>query len=152
MEGLSRRRRTGQGLAQRARIVLLAAEGLENKAIAHRTGAVENTVGKWRRRFAEKRVDGLLDEARSGRPREIGDDEIAETVRQTLEATPRGSTHWSLRAMAEGRRPCALDHPSHLESLRPSAAPHGELQAVERSPVRREGAEWAIKNGCRGNL
>jgi transposase len=57
---------------------------------------VENTVGKWRRRFAEKRVDGLLDEPRSGRPREIGDDEIAETIRLTLGATPRGATHWSL--------------------------------------------------------
>jgi hypothetical protein len=47
LEGLSRRRRTAQGLAQRAQIVLLAADGLENKAIAHRTGVVENTVGKW---------------------------------------------------------------------------------------------------------
>ena len=101
LEGLSRRRRTAQGLAQRAQIVLLAADGLENKAIADRTGAVENTVGKWRRRFAEKRLDGLLDEPRPGRPREIGDDEIAETVRLTLETTPKGATHWSMRSMAE---------------------------------------------------
>src|SRR3546814_12121582 len=58
LEGLSRRRRTAQGLAQRAHIVLLAAAGLDNKAIAHRIGAVENTVGKWRRRFAEQRPHG----------------------------------------------------------------------------------------------
>src|SRR6195256_2969453 len=113
LEGLSRRRRTAQGLAQRAQIVLLAADGLENKAIAERGGAVENTVGKWRRRFAEKRLDGLLDEPRPGRPREIGDDEIAETVRLTLETTPKDATHWSLRSMAE-----AVDHaPSTIHRI-----------------------------------
>jgi transposase len=62
LEGLSRRRRTPQGLAQRAQIALLAANGLHNKAIADRTRAVENTVCRWPRRFAEKRLDGLLDE------------------------------------------------------------------------------------------
>jgi transposase len=139
LEGLSRRRRTAQGLAQRAQIVLLAADGLENKAIAERAGAVENTVGKWRRRFAEKRLDGLLDEPRPGRPREIGDDEIAETVRLTLETTPEDATHWSLRS---SRRSRALDHPSHLESLRPAAAPRGKLQAFDRSPVRGEGTRY----------
>src|SRR3546814_13317624 len=82
-------------------MVLLAAAGLDKKAIAHRIGAVENTVGKWRRRFAEQRLDGLYDEPRSGRPREIGDDEVAETIRLTLETTPRGAPHWSLRSMAE---------------------------------------------------
>jgi len=113
LEGLSRRRRTAQGLAQRAKIVLLAAEGLENKAIARRTGTVENTVGKWRRRFAERRLDGLLDEPRAGRPREIGDDEIAETIRLTLETTPKGATHWSLRSMAG-----AVDHaPSTIHRI-----------------------------------
>jgi transposase len=113
LEGLLRRRRTAQGLAQRAQIILLAADGLENKAIAHRTGTVENTVGKWRRRFAEQRLDGLLDEPRPGRPREIGDDEIAETIRLTLETSPKGATHWSLRSMAD-----AVDHaPSTIHRI-----------------------------------
>jgi len=113
LEGLSRRRRTAQGLAQRAQIVLLAAEGFENKEIAHRTGAVENTVGKWRRRFARERLNGLYDEPRSGRPREIGDDEITETIRLTLETTPRDATHWSLRSMAH-----AVDHsPSTIHRI-----------------------------------
>ena len=85
LEGLVRRRKTGQGLARRARIVLAAAEGLENKAIVARTGADANTVGKWRRRFAERRLDGLYDEPRPGTPRQIGDDAIAELVRRTLE-------------------------------------------------------------------
>jgi hypothetical protein len=61
----------------------------------------------------EKRLDGLLDEPRPGRPREICDDEIAETVRLTLETTPKDATHWSLRPMAE-----AVDHaPSTIHRI-----------------------------------
>lgn len=100
LESLASRRKTAQGLAQRARIVLLAAEGAENKDISIRVGAAPNPVGKWRRRFAEHRLDGLLDEPRPGAPRQIGDDAIAETIRLTLETTPRDATHWSLRSMA----------------------------------------------------
>ena len=74
---------------------------MENKAISLRVGAAPNTVGKWRRRFAEHRMAGLYDEPRPGAPRQIGDDEVAEVVRQTLEATPRDATHWSLRSMAK---------------------------------------------------
>lgn len=58
--GLARRRRTAQGLAQRTQIVLLAAEGVENNTIAERMGAAQNTVGKWRRRFAEHRLEGFM--------------------------------------------------------------------------------------------
>ncbi len=100
LEGLARRRRTAQGLARRARIVLLASERLENKMIAAELGATADTVGKWRRRFAERRLEGLYDEPRPGAPRRIGDDAIAETVRRTLEETPADATHWSLRSMA----------------------------------------------------
>jgi transposase len=90
----------GAGLARRARIVLAAAAGLENKAIGQALDADENTVSKWRRRFGERRLDGLYDDPRSGAPRRIGDDEIAETIRLTLETTPSDATHWSLRSMA----------------------------------------------------
>jgi transposase len=100
LESLASRRKTAQGLAQRARIVLLAAEGAQNRDISLRVNAAPNTVGKWRRRFAERRIDGLLDEPRPGAPRQIGDDDVAEVIRQTLETTPRGATHWSLRSMA----------------------------------------------------
>jgi transposase len=58
-----------------------AADGRENKTISQALGAGQKTVGKWRQRFAERRVDGRYDEPRSGAPRRIGDDEIAETVR-----------------------------------------------------------------------
>src|SRR3954447_25242604 len=101
LESLARAQKTGQALARRARIVLAAAAGLENKAICVAVGADANTVSKWRRRFAERRLDGLLDEPRPGAPRTIGDEEIAETIRLTLEARPPGATHRSLRSMAE---------------------------------------------------
>ena len=100
LEGLAGRRRTSQGLARRARIVLAAAEGLQNKEIAAALGSDPNTVGKWRRRFAEQGLDGLYDEPRPGAPRQIGDAAIAETVRKTLEETPPNATQWSLRSMA----------------------------------------------------
>jgi transposase len=101
LESLARAHKTGQAMARRARIVLAAAAGLENKAICLEIGADANTVSKWRRRFATARLDGLLDEPRPGAPRRIGDDEIADAVRLTLEATPPGATHWSLRSMAK---------------------------------------------------
>lgn len=101
LESLVRRRQTAQGLARRAEIVLLAADGLQNKEIVVRLGKDANTVGKWRCRFAEHGLDGLYDEPRPGTPRKIGDDEIAETVRKTLEETPVDATHWSLRSMAK---------------------------------------------------
>ena len=101
LESLVRRRQIAQGLARRAEIVLLAADGLQNKEIVVRLGKDANTVGKWRRRFAEHGLDGLYAEPRPGTPRKIGDDEIAETVRKTLEETPVDATHWSLRSMAK---------------------------------------------------
>lgn len=101
LESLDRAQKTGQAMARRARIVLAAAAGLENKAICIKVGADANTVSKWRRRFAAHRLDGLLDEPRPGTPRKIGDDAIADTIRLTLETIPSGATHWSLRSMAK---------------------------------------------------
>ena len=100
LESLARAQKTGQAMARRARIVLAAAAGLENKAICVDVGADANTVGR-RRRFATHRLDGLLDDPRPGTPRRIGDDAIADTIRLTLETTPPGATHWSLRSMAK---------------------------------------------------
>jgi transposase len=101
LESLARRRSTGQALALRSRIVLAAAEGVHNGLIAERLGIFRGTVGKWRERFARDRLAGLYDEPRPGAPREIGDDEIADTIRRTLETRPPGRTQWSLRSMVE---------------------------------------------------
>jgi transposase len=100
LEGWARRRKTAQALALRARIVLRATEGLSNTAVADELGVAKHTVGKWRERFARRRVDGLLDEPRPGAPRRIDDDEIAALVDRTLSERPEGATHWSLRTMA----------------------------------------------------
>jgi transposase len=100
LESWARRRKTAQGLALRARIVLRAADGLSNTAIAAELATGKHTVGKWRERFARLRTDGLLDEPRPGAPRRIGDEQVAELIDRTLSERPQGATHWSLRSMA----------------------------------------------------
>jgi transposase len=101
LESWARRRKTAQALALRARIILQAAAGLTNTAIAAELGVAKHTVGKWRERFARQRADGLLDEPRPGAPRRIGDEQIAALVDRTLSERPKGATHWSLRTMAK---------------------------------------------------
>src|SRR5215213_3493502 len=100
LEAWTRRRTSAQALAQRARIVLLAAEGLANTEIAERLGVARATAATWRARFAEHRLDGLLDEPRPGRPRTITDEQVEEVIVKTLETTPKDATHWSTRSMA----------------------------------------------------
>ena len=99
-ESRVRRRKSSHGAARRARTILLAADGFSNTAIAERLGVSRLTVGIWRRRFAERRLEGLDDEPRPGAPRKIGDDKIVEVVTRTLETVPQDATHWSRRSMA----------------------------------------------------
>ena len=80
LERQVRRRRVAHALAERCRIILRCADGLASKAVAAELGVHEHTVGKWRRRFLEDRVDGLLDEARPGRPRTIDDEQVAAVI------------------------------------------------------------------------
>jgi transposase len=101
LESWSRRRKTAAGLARRAAIVLECAKGRDNTSVAADLRLSKATVGKWRKRFAHDRVDGLLDEQRPGAPRQIDDDRIEEIVRRTLETTPKGATHWSTRELAK---------------------------------------------------
>jgi transposase len=100
LQAWARRRTSAQALAQRSRIVLLAAEGLKNTEIAERLGVSRNMAATRRARFAERRLDGLLDEPRPGRPRTICDETVEEVIVKTLETTPRDATHWSTRSMA----------------------------------------------------
>lgn len=100
LEVWTRRRTSAQALAQRSRIVLLAAEGLTNTAIAERLGVHRPMVTKWRSRFAEHRLEGLTDEPRPGRPRTVTDEQVEEVIVKTLETTPKDATHWSTRSMA----------------------------------------------------
>jgi transposase len=100
LETLARRGKTTQRLATRAKIVLLCAEGRTNRDVAHHVHVCEKTVGKWRERFRQKRLDGLADEPRPGTPRTLLDHKVEEVVTATLEGPPRGATHWSTRTMA----------------------------------------------------
>jgi len=81
--------------------VLKSAEGLSDTDVAKALHTGNATVGKWRRRFIEKRLDGLVDRPRPGAPRKISDDKVEDVVVKTLETTPKGKTHWSTRAMAK---------------------------------------------------
>jgi transposase len=101
LKSLAARRNTAQALALRARIVLGCAEGHQNKEVAARLQVDKATVGKWRRRFVEQRLDGLQDEPRSGAPRTIDDARIEAVIVRTLESTPPAATHWSSRGMAK---------------------------------------------------
>jgi transposase len=96
----SRRAKSSQALAQRCRIVLGCADGKSNQVVAAETGVWPQTVGKWRRRFLESRLEGLADEQRPGAPRKIGDDQVEDLVIATLERTPKDATHWSRASMA----------------------------------------------------
>ena len=85
--------------ARRARIVLLAAGGESNKQIAEKVSLSPASVGKWRTRFLSRRINGLYDEIRPGRPRSKSDEEVAEMLTKTLEK-PVDATHWSCRRFA----------------------------------------------------
>ena len=100
LERQVRRRQVARSMSERCRIVLRCAYVIQSKVVAGELGVHEHTVGKWRRRFLKDRVEGLLDEARPGRPRTIDDDQVATVIERTLRSTPADATHWSIRSMA----------------------------------------------------
>ena len=101
LERWARRHTSAQSLAIRCRIVLACAEDLPNTEVAQRLGVSRATVGKWRARFVEHRLDGLHDDPRPGGPRKISDEDVERIIVKTLEETPRDATHWSTRSMAQ---------------------------------------------------
>ncbi|HWN12203.1 MAG TPA: IS630 family transposase [Pyrinomonadaceae bacterium] len=122
LEKLARGRKVAVRVAERARIVLLAAEGKQNQEIAEICGATRRTVGVWRRRFAEKRVSGILKDApRAGRQRSIGAEAIREIVRKTTQETPVAGTHWSTRSLAKvmGLSPSTIGRIWRRHGLKP---------------------------------
>jgi len=101
LERWARRRKSSQALALRSRLVLGCADGLSNKEVAGREGVSQPTVGKWRSRFVDARLDGLADDPRPGRPATVTATQVEDVVVTTLESTPTNSTHWSRSKMAE---------------------------------------------------
>jgi len=101
LEKLMRRRTTPQRVVERCRIVLLAAQGLQNKEIAERMQVAPRMAALWRRRFLQLGVEGLLKDApRSGRKPSITAEKVAEVVTMTTQSKPEAGTHWSRSTMA----------------------------------------------------
>jgi putative transposase len=104
LQAWARSRALPHGLVRRARIVLMAAEGKTNTAIAAKLGLTGATVGMWRARYLAEGLQGLYGEARPGRPRSVSDEQVAALVRKTLRKRPTHATHWTVRTMAAETR------------------------------------------------
>ena len=98
---IARSRALPHGIVRRAQIVLSCAEGEPNASIAKRMKLNPMTVGKWRRRYLERGLEGLHDQLRPGRPRAHEDERVAEVINTALQSQPPNATHWSVRSMAE---------------------------------------------------
>ena len=132
LESWTARRKTAQAVALRARIVLAAAGQLTNGEIAAVEGISRSTVTKWRNRFAERRLEGLVDEPRPGRPRTVTDAQVEAVIIMTPESRPAdGSTHWSTRSMARetGVSPDAVMRIWHAFGLQPHRQETWKLSA-----------------------
>ena len=101
LQGVARSTSLPHGLVLRARMILASAEGLTNRAVAERVGASPQAVGKWRRRFLERGVQGLHDELRPGRPRSYDDEKVAGLINRALQEKPAHAENWSVRLMAK---------------------------------------------------
>ena len=125
VEKLARGRAVAVRVAERARIVLLAAEGKQNQEIAEICEVTRRTVGVWRRRFAEKGISSIVKDApRSGRRRSIREEVAGEIVRKTTQETPAAATHWSTRSLAKemGLSPSTIGRVWRRHGLKPHLA------------------------------
>ena len=100
LQAICRRSKAPQAEALRARAVLACADGLNNTQVCKKTGLCPHTIGRLRKRFYQARIAGIVDLPRSGAPRRISDEKVAEVIRLTLETKPKQATHWSTRSMA----------------------------------------------------
>ena len=130
LDSMAHRARTAPQLARRARIVLACATGLDNTTVAKKLRMSKPTVGRWRQRFIDKGVDGLLDEPRPGAPRTINDTQVEAVVTRTLETTPARRDPLEHAHAGEGHGRQSDECASHLAGFRTAAASHEDLQAV----------------------
>lgn len=100
LEAIVRSRSLPHSLVRRAKIVVMCADGVDNKSIAEKLALSRATVGKWRTRFLRRGLAGLYDEPRPGGPRSVTDEQVASLLRRTLQTKPKDATHWSCRSIA----------------------------------------------------
>src|SRR5437867_3238642 len=129
LNAVAKSRSLPHGLVMRARLVLLAAEGMANKAIADKLDLSQQSASMWRQRFLKQGLRGLHDELRPGRPRSVSDEKVAQLVRKTLASQPKDGTHWTVRSMAKHAR---LSGPTvhriwHAFGLQPHRQRHFKL-------------------------
>jgi putative transposase len=101
LNAIANSRSMPHGVVTRARIVLMAAEGHNNRIIAEKVSLSPQMVCKWRQRYIEQGLTGLHDELRPGRPRSISDEEVAKVIHKTLKTKPKDATHWTIRSLAK---------------------------------------------------
>ena len=134
LERWARRPKSAQALAQRARVVLACAQEKPNTVVSAELKLSRQAVGKWRRRFGSRRLDGLLDAPRPGAPRQITDAHVERVLTLTLESTPQNATHWSTRSLA---RKCGMSQSAVSRIWRAFALqPHrSETFKLSRDPL-----------------
>jgi hypothetical protein len=133
---LVKRRTVEARLQQRALVVLLAADGRQNKDIAVEAGLDRRQVALWREHLLAGEIDALRKDApRSGRPATITAETESRIVQATLHDGPINATHWSTRTRGRTPRRGCDDHPSRLAEQRPEAAPESVLQAFAGSAL-----------------
>ncbi len=100
LERWMRRTNAKGGLVLRARIILLASQGMANARIARQLQCQPHVVGKWRRRFVAAGVAGLADRKRSGRPVQLSQQVRQRVVTSVCRQPPKGLSRWSVRTLA----------------------------------------------------
>ncbi len=145
LRGFSSSRSLPHALVTRAKLVLLSAEGRSNTEIAAQLNWTNATVGKWRQRFIERRLSGLYDELRPGRPRSVSDEKVAFLLRRTLKNKPPAGSHWSV---ARQPRATGFQNPRYIECSERSPSSRTAARASScpliRSLLRRCAMWWVF--------
>ena len=132
LERLVRDRNTPQKVVWRARIVLLASDGMTAAGIAAAVGKSLLTVRRWRHRYVTKGVDGLLKDAtRPSRVKPLPAEKIKQVVHMTLHEKPPNATHWSVRSMAAAAG-ISYSSPANMACARAQAALGPNFQSLPR--------------------
>ena len=124
LEAISRSRSLAHGVVRRAQIILGLADGLGSTELARHHQVSRPTIDRWRRRWCESGITGLHTELRSGRPRSVDDERVAELIQTTIHRKPKQATHWSVRTLAAqtGLSPTTVHRYIRLFGLQPHRA------------------------------